>query len=76
MIFFFIFLHRKRVTHRKRKKGGSAVTNRTVELCSLHSWYLYQSKQKFVLCETIESFFLIHFIFQVVHQYIFHFREN
>ena len=57
MSFFFHFLHRKRVIHRKRRKRGFAVTNRLVKRFNLHSRYVYQSMRNFVLYKTKESFF-------------------
>ena len=54
---FFHLFHRKPVIPRKRKKGGFAVMNRTVERFILHSWYSYQSKRNFMLYKIIESFF-------------------
>ena len=44
--------------------------NRTVERSNLHSRHLYQSKRKFVLYKTIESFFEFPFIFRVIHFFL------
>ena len=59
MNFFSIFFIENELFTENIKKMGFAVANVWVERFNLHSWYIYQSKQNFVLYTVTEFFFRI-----------------
>ena len=69
-IFFSIFIIENLLFTENVKRREFAVTNVWVERFNLHGWYVYQSKQKFVLYKVKEFFsnYIIHYTYYTFFQ--------